>query len=135
MIPASLIANPVAAGIAALAVVGVLTGTYLKGRSDGHAVGVERTEAAHRKAYETAVAETESWRLAYTAVSRTLETSLTEARQLPEKVEPKVLVKEVVREIPVGGECRCPGFADDFGVRWNAIADRAATAGTAKAVP
>ena len=99
MIPAALAGLSTAqSALLGLAVVGLLTGgSWLHGCQYGSSRATAAAEA--QEAAE-----------------------LAEARALPEAPEPRTLIKEVVRHVPVGEACRCPDFADDFGVRWNTIA-------------
>lgn len=97
--------------------------------------GEAAVEARYAAALAEAAARQESTHNAYLLVAGSLQAKVAAIRNLPPPPPPETLVKEVIREVPVGGECRCPGFADDFGSVWNAVSRRAARSAEASSVP
>lgn len=108
------------------AAVAALTGLWGHGCHYGANRATAAAEAAHALVVAQAVAERDSAQRAYLAASGALEVAIAEARQIPAAPEPRTLIKEIVRHVPAGEDCRCPDFADDFRLRYNAAsADRA----------
>lgn len=111
-----------------------LVGGFLWYGHTRYEAGEAAAWAEARESIDKANAEVRAKDAKYRASTADLQAQLVDALNRPAEIrtviEPRTLVKEVTREGPT-----CPDFADDYWLRWNAIAAGDAGAPAAPAVP
>jgi hypothetical protein len=124
--------NPYALLGCLLTVVLVAGGAYYQGRQDGAAK--VRSELAEQLAQKQAEVDRKDadYRARAAELAKATETV---GRLLSYRPDPKVLTREVIREVPVDAPCTCPDRSPEYRLQYNAVADGRPPTRPAGAVP
>lgn len=110
--------------LAAVAVIAIGMATWRASvYRSGVTAGRAQCEAAHTAALERARAAQAERDREYREGLAEREARIVELSQPIPAPDPRVLVREVIRDVP--GDCRCPAVDPAFRVRWSEISDRA----------
>lgn len=119
-----------------LAAVAIGAGLWGLGRWQGYDAGVNSARAAQAKALAAKQEEIAEKDRGY----REKAAELAQANKLigdllAYRPDPKVLTREIVREVPVNAPCSCPDRSPEYRLQYNAIADGRPGASTPRPVP